>query len=189
MKALGNEVLPLTNFYVPNMLDFENDSSISFKIMAAVISEATNLVAIGYSRKFVIDPLLQYGSGDPLWYWQVPWTGTEADFAAQLKQVDNELNRTGHCGPDDRSACFVTNLCLAWRDIQIPVLEGRMVGQFSQLYSGRKYSDSLTPGFAEYFVPGGETVSVALLGDDLVGREEYGFSGQLREFRRLCLVE
>lgn len=166
MKPLGIEVLPLAAFHVPEPALFDGDLTRALKTKAAMVSAAAGLPAIGHARSFRIDPLLRHGGdGGPQWRWPVPWPGAKQELAAQLIQADNALTRGGYCGPDDRGAFFHTLLCLAWPDARTRVFEGRMEGQFAQLWHGRKKTGDLMPGFADCFLADGETASLADLDD------------------------
>lgn len=51
------------------------------------------------------------------------WAGPEKDFLAAMKRVHRELD-----GKDDRRACFICALCLAWPDGHCETFEGRVDG-------------------------------------------------------------
>ena len=167
MRSLGIEVLPLADLCLPEPSVSDSDLYLPLKIKAAVISAEAHLPTIGCARSFMIDPLLRYGGGGPQWRWSVPWLGAKEDVVAELIQADNALNSGGYCGPDDRGAIIHTVLCLAWPDARTEVFEGRMKGQFAQLWYGRKNPSDLMPDFAECFVPDGETATIADLDGDL----------------------
>lgn len=133
----------------------------TLKIKTAVVLSETCIPALGYARSFRIDPLLLHGGGGPHWQWPVPWPGTKEELAAELVQADNALNGGGYCGRNDRGALFHTLLCLGWPDLRCQVFEGRMEGQFAQLFCGGRRSGSLTPDFQDCFVPKGETSALA----------------------------
>ena len=51
------------------------------------------------------------------------WAGTPRDFGAAMQRVQRELG-----GAADRSACFVSVLCVAWPDGETALFEGRVDG-------------------------------------------------------------
>lgn len=165
MTSLGIEVLSLADFYLPEPPVSDSNLYIALRAKAAVISAATELPAISHARSFLIDPLLE-GKG-PQWRWPVPWPGTCKDLSTELLQADNALNRGGYCGPDDRGALFQTVLCLVLPDASCQLFEGRMQGQFAQLYHDQTRQDEIVLGFADCFVPDGESATIANLGGDL----------------------
>ena len=52
------------------------------------------------------------------------WAGPDRDFGKAMARVERALT-----GKDDRSACFICALCLAWPDGHHEVFEGRIDGK------------------------------------------------------------
>jgi XTP/dITP diphosphohydrolase len=56
------------------------------------------------------------------------WAGAGKDFAAAMRKVEDELNAHNAVTPDQRTAHFVSALCVAWPDGYVEEFEGRVDG-------------------------------------------------------------
>ena len=75
------------------------------------------------------------------------WAGPGKDFSVAMARVEREA-----AGSSDRSACFVSALCLAWPDGHTEVFEGRVDGHWVWPPRGANGF-----GYDPMFVPAGET--------------------------------
>lgn len=173
----GIAVTSLTDVGLPEPMISTRGLLHSAARRAAVIAAMTDTPTIGHARRFHIDPLLRWGGGGPQWSWPTPWPYASEELAAELKQAHDALDAAGYCGPDDRGAYFRTILSLVWPDAQSEMFEGRIEGQFGAWGHCNKPGDLI----ADYFVPDGETVSLALLTD----RARQGYLDQEQAFEAL----
>jgi inosine/xanthosine triphosphate pyrophosphatase family protein len=118
--------------------------------------------ALGFAQEFCINPLLRFGDDScPLWSWPFRHSGPSRNVYEELKKADNELNRGGYCGPDDRGAFIRCVLCLTWPDMENLVLEARVEGQLGAI--APQENGNATDVFIDYFVPDGEERTISSL--------------------------
>ncbi|MCC6887150.1 MAG: RdgB/HAM1 family non-canonical purine NTP pyrophosphatase [Hyphomicrobiales bacterium] len=56
------------------------------------------------------------------------WAGAEKDFARAMQTIQSELQQRGAQRPDERTARFVSALCIAWPDGHVEEFEGTVHG-------------------------------------------------------------
>jgi XTP/dITP diphosphohydrolase len=98
------------------------------------------------------------------------WAGPEKDFAAAMERVRTEL------GDADRSAYFVCALALAWPDLHIEAVEGRVNGTLAFPPRGDRGF-----GYDPIFVPDGHEITFAEMDQD----EKHRISHRADAFRQL----
>jgi XTP/dITP diphosphohydrolase len=112
------------------------------RLKALAAATATNLIALADDSGFCVAAL----GGAPGVY-SADWAGTPRDFTAAMARVHRE------CGDmAEKSAWFVSVLCLAWPDGHTQTYEGRVDG-------ARVWPPRGTNGFGydPMFIPEGET--------------------------------
>jgi XTP/dITP diphosphohydrolase len=182
------EVVSLTEFGLPDpshahdhhRTKRRDDGLLSATSKASVVAAMTDMPTIGLARGFYIDPMLRWGGGGPQWYWPVPWPWASEELARELSEADDALNASGYCGPDDRGSYFRTVICLVWPDAESQTFEGRVEGQF-QTWDLVGRPQVLVGDPARYFVPEGEAIALAHLGEE----ERQRYSDQKRAFEAL----
>jgi inosine/xanthosine triphosphate pyrophosphatase family protein len=181
----GVEIVPFTEFGLPDPSHFHgarrtkrrDDALLSATSKASVVATMTDMPTIGLARGFYIDPMLRWGGGGPQRYWPIPWPWASEELARELGEADDALIAYGCCGPDDRGAYFRTVLCLVWPDAESQTFEGLVEGQF-QTCNGFNRPRNLVADPAQYFVPEGEAIALAHIGEEK--RRQY--SDQQRAF-------
>ena len=103
---------------VPEPEETEPDFAGNARLKAQAASAASGLPALADDSGLCVAAL----GGAPGIY-SARWAGTPRDFAAAMQRVQDELG-----GAADRTAAFVSVLCLAWPDGEAPVFEGRVAG-------------------------------------------------------------
>jgi XTP/dITP diphosphohydrolase len=185
IRPYGIEVVSLTEFglpdpshpHDPHRTKRRDDGLLSATSKASVIAAMTDMPTIGLARGFYIDPMLRWGGGGPQWYWPIPWPWASEELTRELSEADDALIASGYCGPDDRGSYFRTVLCLVWPDAESQTFEGRVEGQF-QPCNGFNRPRNLVGDPARYFIPEGEAIALADLGEE----ELQQYSDQERAF-------
>jgi XTP/dITP diphosphohydrolase len=100
-----------------------NDFRSNAAIKAIAAAQATGLAAFADDSGIVVDAL----DGAPGIY-SARWAGPNKDFAAAMAQIERLLQERGATTPDQRSAHFVSALCVAWPDDHLEEVEARVDG-------------------------------------------------------------
>jgi XTP/dITP diphosphohydrolase len=96
------------------------------KIKALASANAANMPALSDDSGLVVDAL----GGDPGVYtanWAETADGTR-DFAMAMQKVETALDKAGAAKPEQRTARFVSVLCLAWPDGHTELFRGEVEG-------------------------------------------------------------
>jgi XTP/dITP diphosphohydrolase len=93
------------------------------RIKAVAAAQAAQLPAFADDSGLVVDAL----DGAPGIY-SARWAGNGKDFNAAMTRVERLLQERGATKPGQRSAHFVSALCVAWPDGHIEEVEGRADG-------------------------------------------------------------
>jgi len=93
------------------------------RIKATAAAKAAGLPAFADDSGLVVDAL----DGAPGIY-SARWAGPNKDFAAAMAQVERLLQERGARTPDQRTAHFVSALCVAWPDQHLEEVEARVDG-------------------------------------------------------------
>jgi XTP/dITP diphosphohydrolase len=158
LKPAGASVLSLTDVCLPEPSGAGTTALDYATRKASAVAWFSNMPALGFAQDFCISPLLRYSDDCPKWTWPLPHSCASSKIYAEIKKADDELNRGGYCGPDDRGAFFRCVLCLAWPDMENLVLEARIEGQLGTI--GLRESPNSTDVFTDYFVPDGEARTI-----------------------------
>ncbi|MDQ0560338.1 XTP/dITP diphosphohydrolase [Rhizobium mesoamericanum] len=112
------------NFVEPNETGTTFEENATIKALAS--AEAAGLPALSDDSGLVIDAL----GGDPGVYtanWAEKPDGTR-DFAMAMEKVEAALDKVGASKPEQRTARFVSVLCLAWPDGHTELFRGEVEG-------------------------------------------------------------
>ena len=93
------------------------------RIKASAAANAAQLPAFADDSGLVVDAL----GGQPGIY-SARWAGPSKDFAAAMKQIERLLQERGATEPAQRTAHFVSALCVAWPDGHCEEVEARADG-------------------------------------------------------------
>jgi XTP/dITP diphosphohydrolase len=93
------------------------------RIKAVAAANAAQLPAFADDSGLVVDAL----DGQPGIY-SARWAGPTKDFAAAMKQIERLLQERGATEPAQRTAHFVSALCVAWPDGHCEEVEARVDG-------------------------------------------------------------
>jgi XTP/dITP diphosphohydrolase len=93
------------------------------RIKATAAANAAQLPAFADDSGLVVDAL----DGQPGIY-SARWAGPSKDFAAAMKQIERLLQERGATEPAQRTAHFVSALCVAWPDGHCEEVEARADG-------------------------------------------------------------
>ncbi|WP_458758944.1 RdgB/HAM1 family non-canonical purine NTP pyrophosphatase [Afipia sp. TerB] len=93
------------------------------RIKATAAANAAQLPAFADDSGLVVDAL----GGQPGIY-SARWAGPSKDFDAAMKQIERLLQERGATDPKQRTAHFVSALCVAWPDGHCEEVEARADG-------------------------------------------------------------
>lgn len=94
------------------------------RIKADTAARAANLPAFADDSGLVVDAL----GGQPGIH-SARWAGETKDFAGAMARIERLLQERGATTPDQRTAHFVSALCVAWPDGHREEVEARVGGQ------------------------------------------------------------
>ena len=149
------------------------------RIKALAAAQAAAAAAFADDSGLAVDAL----GGEPGIH-SARWAGPARDFAAAMARVDALLRERGKVAPHDRTAHFVSALCVAWPDGHVEEFEAKVDGTLVWPPRGSKgfgYDPMFLPdGFDRTF---GEMTSVEKHGLPPDGR---GLSHRARAFLKLA---
>ena len=93
------------------------------RIKAAAAARESQLPAFSDDSGLVVDAL----GGAPGIH-SARWAGADKNFARAMGEIDEKLRGLGATAPPDRTAHFVSALCVAWPDGHLEEFEGRVDG-------------------------------------------------------------
>jgi XTP/dITP diphosphohydrolase len=93
------------------------------RIKAQAAAQASGLPAFADDSGLVVDAL----DGAPGIH-SARWAGASKDFAAAMARIDELLRSKGAASPQQRTAHFVSALCVAWPDGHVEDFEARVDG-------------------------------------------------------------
>jgi XTP/dITP diphosphohydrolase len=142
------------------------------RIKAQAATQATNQPAFADDSGLAVDAL----SGEPGIY-SARWAGAGKDFALAMQKVEDELRTRGATAPRQRTAHFVSALCVAWPDGHIEEFEARVDGTLVWPPRG-------TAGFGydPMFLPDGHDRTFG----EMTADEKHGLSHRARAFLKLA---
>jgi XTP/dITP diphosphohydrolase len=100
-----------------------NDFRSNAAIKAVAAAQAMKLPAFADDSGIVVDAL----DGAPGIY-SARWAGPSKDFTAAMTRIERLLQERGATTPDERTAHFVSALCVAWPDDHREEVEARVDG-------------------------------------------------------------
>jgi XTP/dITP diphosphohydrolase len=140
----GVSVVSAAALGLPEPEETEPDFAGNARIKALAAARASGLPALADDSGFCVAAL-----GGAPGVVSARWAGPGKDFSVAMARVHREMG-----GAADRSAWFVSALCLAWPDGHCEVFEGRVDGTCVWPPRGDKGF-----GYDPIFVPGGETLT------------------------------
>jgi len=93
------------------------------RIKASAAAKASGLPAFADDSGLTVDAL----GGDPGIY-SARWAGPEKDFRRAMQSVEDKLRERGASAGSQRTAHFVSALCLAWPDGHVEAFKGTVDG-------------------------------------------------------------
>ena len=149
------------------------------RIKATAAAKASGLPAFADDSGLMVDAL----GGDPGIY-SARWAGPEKDFRRAMQIVEDKLCERGARARSQRTAHFVSALCLAWPDEHVEEFEGTVDGTLVWPPRGEKgfgYDPMFLPtGYSRTF---GEMTNVEKHGLPPRGK---GLSHRARAFLKLA---
>jgi XTP/dITP diphosphohydrolase len=118
------------------------------RIKALAAARAAGEVALADDSGLCVDAL----GGAPGVY-TADWAGPDRDWSMAMRLVEEELHKVGARTPEERTAKFVSLLCLAWPDGHTQEYLGERAGHL--VWPPR--SGPIAYGYDPVFVPDGET--------------------------------
>jgi XTP/dITP diphosphohydrolase len=149
------------------------------RIKAAAAAKAAQLPAFADDSGLVVDVL----AGAPGIH-SARWAGPDKNFARAMAEVDAKLRGVGATAPADRTAHFVSALCVAWPDGHREEFEGRVDGVLVWPPRGDKGF-----GYDPMFLPAGhERTFGEMTSEEKHGLPPHGrgLSHRARAFRKLA---
>jgi XTP/dITP diphosphohydrolase len=119
----GIEVVSAGELGLPEPDETGNDFRSNAAIKAIAAAQATKLPAFADDSGIVVDAL----DGAP-GIFSARWAGPSKDFNAAMAQVERLLQERGAKAPAQRTAHFVSALCVAWPDHHLEEVEARVDG-------------------------------------------------------------
>lgn len=117
------------------------------RIKASAAAKASGLPAFADDSGLTVDAL----GGDPGIY-SARWAGPEKDFRRAMQMVEDKLRERGARARSQRTAHFVSALCLAWPDGHVEEFEGTIEGTLVWPPRGEKGF-----GYDPMFLPAGHS--------------------------------
>lgn len=149
------------------------------RLKAVAAANAANLPAFADDSGLCVDVL----GGQPGIY-TARWAGPEKDFELAMQNVQALLITRGATTPEQRTASFVSALCIAWPDGHLEEFEGVVSGTLVWPVRGAKGF-----GYDPMFVPEGHDRTFA----EMTAEEKhsmpplgFGLSHRARAFRKLA---
>jgi XTP/dITP diphosphohydrolase len=123
LAPYGIEAISAGELDLPEPVDTGDTFAATARITAAAAANAAQLPAFADDSGLVVDAL----DGQPGIY-SARWAGPSKDFAAAMKQIERLLQERGATEPAQRTAHFVSALCVAWPDGHCEEVEARADG-------------------------------------------------------------
>jgi XTP/dITP diphosphohydrolase len=129
-------------------------------IKAAAAAKAAQLAAFADDSGLVVDAL----GGAPGIH-SARWAGPDKNFDRAMGDIEDKLAKLGATTPGDRTAHFISALCVAWPDGHVEVFEGRIDGVLVWPPRGDKGF-----GYDPMFLPAGHARTFG----EMTGEEKHG---------------
>ena len=149
------------------------------RIKASAAAKASGLPAFADDSGLTVDTL----DGDPGIY-SARWAGPEKDFRRAMQVVEDKLRERGARAHSQRTAHFVSALCLAWPDGHVEEFEGTVDGTLVWPPRGEKGF-----GYDPMFLPAGHSRTfgeMTIVEKDGLPPRGKGLSHRARAFLKLA---
>jgi XTP/dITP diphosphohydrolase len=123
LAPYGIEAISAGELDLPEPEETGDTFAANARIKATAAANAAQLPAFADDSGLVVDAL----DGQPGIY-SARWAGPSKDFAAAMKQIERLLQERGATEPAQRTAHFVSALCVAWPDGHCEEVEARADG-------------------------------------------------------------
>ena len=123
LAPYGIEAISAGELDLPEPEETGDTFGTNARIKATAAANAAQLPAFADDSGLVVDAL----GGQPGIY-SARWAGPSKDFAAAMKQIERLLQERGATEPAQRTAHFVSALCVAWPDGHLEDVEARVEG-------------------------------------------------------------
>ncbi len=123
LAPYGIEAISAGELNLPEPEETGDTFGTNARIKATAAANAAQLPAFADDSGLVVDAL----GGQPGIY-SARWAGPPKDFAAAMKQIERLLQERGATEPAQRTAHFVSALCVAWPDGHCEEVEARVDG-------------------------------------------------------------
>ena len=123
LAPYGIEAISAGELDLPEPEETGDTFGTNARIKATAAANAAQLPAFADDSGLVVDAL----GGQPGIY-SARWAGPSKDFAAAMKQIERLLQERGATEPAQRTAHFVSALCVAWPDGHCEEVEARVDG-------------------------------------------------------------
>lgn len=141
LKPLAIEVMPATDLGLPEPDETGTTFAENAALKALLAAQASSLPALADDSGLHV-----YGLNGQPGIYSARWAGSEKDFNAAMKRVNDELGENL-----DRSAAFICTLALAYPDGECEIFEGRIEGTLVWPPRGKGGF-----GYDAMFLPAGE---------------------------------
>ena len=166
LAPYGVEAISAGDLDLPEPEETGSDFYENAELKARLAAEAAGLPALGDDSGLEVTAL----EGAPGIY-SARWAGPDRDFRIAMERVEREL-----AGKDDRSAAFVSVLCLAWPDGEQVSFEGRCTGHLVWPPRGDNGF-----GYDPIFVPEGAEITFG----QMEPAQKYAMDHRSRAFAKL----
>jgi XTP/dITP diphosphohydrolase len=123
LAPYGIEAISAGELDLPEPEETGDTFGTNARIKATAAANAAQLPAFADDSGLVVDAL----GGQPGIY-SARWAGPSKDFAAAMKQIERLLQERGATEPAQRTAHFVSAMCVAWPDGHCEEVEARVDG-------------------------------------------------------------
>jgi XTP/dITP diphosphohydrolase len=179
LGAYGVEAVSAAELGLPEPAETGTSFRANAHIKASAAAHAAGMPAFADDSGLVVDAL----GGEPGIH-SARWAAPDKDFAAAMQRIDELLRSKGAASPQQRTAHFVSALCVAWPDGHAEEFEGRIDGTLVWPPRGDKGF-----GYDPMFLPDGHALTFGEMTSDekhgLPPRDQ-GLSHRARAFLRLA---
>jgi XTP/dITP diphosphohydrolase len=166
LTPFNADVLSAADLNLPEPEETGKTFIANAKLKALAAATAASLPALADDSGLSVDVL----NGAPGIY-SARWAGPNKDFTSAMRRIEKEME-----GHEDRRACFVCALALAWPDNHCEIFEGTVTGTLDFPPRGEKGF-----GYDPIFVPDDRTMTFAEMEPDA----KHAISHRADAFRQL----
>ena len=178
LEPHGVEAVSAAELGLSEPEETETTFSGNARLKAVAAARASGFPAFADDSGLVVDAL----GGAPGIH-TARWAGPQRDFEMAMETVEEELRKAGATAPEQRSARFVSALCLAWPDGHLEEFEGTVEGTLVWPPRGAKGF-----GYDPMFQPQGHEKTFAQMTADekhAMPPKGFGLSHRARAFLKL----